>query len=63
MECPEEYTEESWRTFGDRLKGYLRAPSPIHQHSQTIGHSVNLESFTIVERESQGVSKTMKEEM
>ena len=28
INCPEEYIGESGRTFGDRLKGHLRAPSP-----------------------------------
>ena len=31
--CQEEYIGESGRSFGDRLKENLRAPSPIHHHS------------------------------
>ena len=49
-DCLEEYTEDSGRTFGDRLKEHLRASSHISQHSQTLGHPVNLECFTIVDR-------------
>ena len=63
MECSEEYIGESGRTFEDRLKEHLRAPSLIHQHSQTTGHPVNLKCFTVVDRESQGVTRTIKEAM
>ena len=33
LECDEEYTGETARTFGKRFKEYLKAPSPIHDHS------------------------------
>ena len=39
------------------------APSPIHHHSYTTGHSVNPECFAIVDRESQGVTRNIKESM
>ena len=59
----EEYIEESGRSIGERLKEYLRATSPIHHHSHTSEHSVNYECFTIVDRESQGVTRIIKEAM
>ena len=59
----QEYTGESGRTFGDRLKDDIRAPFPIHQHCQTMGPPVNLECFIIVDRESQDVTRTIKEAM
>ena len=62
-DCLEAYTGESGRSFGDRLKEHLMAPFPIHHHSHIIGHSDNLECFTIVDRESQGVNWTRKEAM
>ena len=63
INCPEEYIDKSARTFGDRFKEHLRAPSPIHHDSQSTGHSVNPECLTIVERESQGVIRNIKEAM
>ena len=54
IKCPEEYLEESGRTFGDRLKEHPRAPSPIHPHSHSTGHPVSPQCFTIVDRESPG---------
>ena len=52
VNCPEEYVQESGRSFGDTLKEHLRAPSPIHHHSHTTGHLVNLKCFIIVDKES-----------
>ena len=63
INCQEEYIGQSGRSFGDRLKEHLRAPSAIHHHSQTTGHPVNLECFTVVDRESQGVTRTIKKAM
>ena len=50
INCPEEYIRESGRTFGDRLKEHLRAPLPIHQHSNTTGHPVTPDHFIIAHR-------------
>ena len=57
------YIGESGRTFGDRFREHLRAPSHILQHSQSIGHTVDLECFTIIDREAQGATRTIKEAM
>ena len=38
INCPQEYIRESGRTFGERLKEHFKAPSNIHQHSNTTGH-------------------------
>ena len=59
INCPEEYIGESGRTFGNRLKEHLRAPSP----SNSTGHLVSPECFTIVDRESQRVTRNIKEAM
>ena len=58
--CQDEYIGKSGRSFGDRLKQHLRAPCPIHYHSLYITHPVNEECFTIVGRESQVVTRTIK---
>ena len=49
-DCPEQYIVESGRTFGDQFREHLRAPSSIHHHSQSPGHQMDLECFTIIER-------------
>ena len=41
----------------------LRAPSPIYDHANTTGHSIQLDSFSIVDSESQGITRTIKEVM
>ena len=60
INCLEEYIGESGRTFGDRLNEYQRAPSPIHHHSNSIGHPVSPECFTIVDREPHGFTRNIK---
>ena len=63
INCPEEYIGKSSRTFRDRLKEHLRAPSPIHHYSSSTGHLVNPECFTIVNRQPQGATRNIKEAM
>ena len=63
INCQEEYIGESARSLGDSLKEHLRAPSPIHHHSHTTGHPVSEECFTTVGRESQGITRAIKEAM
>ena len=45
------------------LKEHLRVPSSIYQHSQTMGHPVNVECFTIMDMEAHGVTRIIKEAM
>ena len=40
LECDEEYIGKSVRTYGERLKEYFRAPSPIYNHANTSGHYI-----------------------
>ena len=61
MECDEEYIGESSRTFGERFKEHLKAPSPIFDHYNITGHSVTIENFSIVGREHQNLMRTIKE--
>ena len=37
-ECDDEYIGESARTFEERFKEHLKAPSPIYEHDNTTGH-------------------------
>ena len=59
--CNEEYIGESSRTFGERFKEHQKAPSPISDHSDTSGHTVTIDNFSIVGREDQNLLRTIKE--
>ena len=61
--CRMEYTGETGWAFGDRYKEHLRALSPIYDHTSITGHSIQLYNFSIVDRESQGIARTIKEAM
>ena len=63
LECDEEYIGETARTFEERYKEHLKAPSPIHDHSNISGHSITLNNFSIVGREEQNLSRLIKESM
>ena len=63
LECDEEYIGETSRTFGERYKEHLKAPSPIHDHSNISGHTTSLDNFSIVGREEQNLSRLIKESM
>ena len=39
--CDDEYIGETSRTFGERYKEHLKAPSAIHHHSTLTGHTTN----------------------
>ena len=49
------------RNFAQRLKEHLKAPSPIHDHSNISGHTVTIDNFTMVGREDQNLLRTIKE--
>ena len=59
--CTMGYIGETGRTFGDRYKAHLRALYPTHEHTNTMSHPIKLDNFSIMERESQGVTRTIKE--
>ena len=59
--CTMDHITKSGRTLGDRFREHMKAPSPIHLHNQTIGHQVDLECFTIIERVTQGTTRIVKE--
>ena len=61
LECDEEYIGETSRTFGERYKEYLKGP--IHDHSNTSGHTTSLENVSIVGRQEQNLSRLIKESM
>ena len=61
VECDEEYIGESLRTFGERFKEHLKAPSPIFDHLNITGQNVTINNFNIVGREDQNLMRTIKE--
>ena len=56
VDCGEEYIGESGRTFGERYREHMRAPSP----QNTTGHEVSLDNFTIVGREDNSIARNIK---
>ena len=51
VNCDEEYIGESGRTFAERFREHMKAPSPIHDHHNIIHHELSLDKFSIVGRE------------
>ena len=60
LECDEEYIGESARTFGERFREHLKAPSPIHYHCNTSGHTTVLDNFSIVGSEDHNLMRLIK---
>ena len=63
INCPSTYIGESGRCLGERVKEHFKAPSPIHLHSTTTGHPMDSEQFSIVHKEVNSQSRTIKEAM
>ena len=60
-ECDDEYIGESVRTFEERYKEHLKAPSSISDHDNTSGCKTSVDNFKIIGRERHGISRTTKE--
>ena len=63
VDCEDEYIGQSGRTFAERFREHMRAPSPIHGHYNTTSHEVPLDNFSIVGREDQSMIRTPREAM
>ena len=61
VDCNDEYIRESSRTFGERFKEQIKAPSPIYDHYNITGHETSIENFSIVGREDQNLIRAIKE--
>ena len=59
--CDEKYIGETSRTFGERYKEHLKAPSTIHHHSIQTGHPTNHNNFQIIGREGHNLARNIKE--
>ena len=63
IDCDEEYIGEPSRTFVERFKEHLKAPSPIYDHQNNSGHKTTIENFQIIGREGNSMARTIKEAM
>ena len=61
LACDDEYIGETSRTFGERYKEHLKAPSAIHHHSTQTGHTTNHNNFQIIGREGHNLARNIKE--
>ena len=59
--CDDEYIGETSRTFGERYKEHLKAPSGIHHHSSQTDHPTNHNNFKIIGREEHNLARNIKE--
>ena len=59
--CDDEYIGETSRTFGERYKENLKAPSPIHHHGNQTGHPNSHNNFQIIGREGHNLARNKKE--
>ena len=63
IDCDEEYIGESGRTFAERYKEHLKAPSPIFLHQDSTGHTTTLNNFKIIAKEDNSLARTIRESM
>ena len=61
VDCDEEYIGESGRTFAGRFREHMKVASPIHNYHNITSHEVSLDNFSIVGREDQSITRTIKE--
>ena len=61
LACDEEYISETSRTFGERFKEHLKAPSSIHNHSYNTGHTTTQDNFQIIGREDHDIARAIEE--
>ena len=63
INCPSAYIGESGRALGERVKENFKAAPPPHLHSTTTGHLMDPKQFSIVHKEVNNQSRTIKEAM
>ena len=61
LTCDDVYIVEISRMLGERYKGHLKDPSPIHHHSNNTGHPTSHNNFQMIGREGHGLAKSIKE--
>ena len=63
VDCEDEYIGESGRTFAKKFREHMKSLSPIYDHFNITGHEVSLDNFSIVGREDQSMTRTIREAM
>ena len=61
LSCDDEYTGETFRTFGEIYKEHPKDPPSIHQHSNHAGHPTSQNNFHLIGREGHGLARNTKE--
>ena len=61
IDCDKEHIGESSRTFGERYREHLKAPSPIYDHQNNSGHITTVDNFRIIDREGNNMARAIKE--
>ena len=61
VDCDAEYIGELGRTFVERYKEHMKAPSTIYDHHNTTGHDISVDNFCIVGRKDQNLARSIKE--
>ena len=61
VDCEEDYFGDSCRTFEERYKEHMKAPSPIHDNHNTTGHDISIGNFSIVGKRDQNLARSIKE--
>ena len=59
--CNDEYIGETSRTFGERYKEHLKAPSAIHHHNNQTGHPTIHYNLQIIGRDGHNFVRNIKE--
>ena len=57
----DEYIGESSRTFREKYKEHLKAPSPIFEQQNNTGHTTSGENIKIIGREGHNMATAIKE--
>ena len=52
---------DSSRIFWEMFKEYLKAPSPMYYHSNTMGNVTTVDNFSIVGKGVKNLTRTMEE--
>ena len=61
LSCDDEYIGETSKTFGERYKEHLKAPSAIHHHGSQTDHPNSHNNFQIIRREGHHLARNIKE--
>ena len=61
IDYKEEYIGKSARTFEERYKEHLKAPSPIHEHQNNTSHITSVENFRIIGGKDHNMVRAVKE--